>query len=238
MSITRRVTALLLVAGAVLANVAFIGLGSVFDYPDVLQQPAAQVLQKFAADQGSIVTLFFVLAVGAGLLAPVAVLVGRLDRSRLGRWSVRVGIAAASVQVIGLLRWPLFVPSLAARATDPAAAAATRADATDTFEVLHTVLGTVVGETFGYLLTALWTVLVVLAIGRRIAGRWFAGLGLSSAGLILMGVAVPIGLPGADLANFVGYIFWSLWLIGFAVLLWRRPVRQATHPAGAHRQAT
>ena len=59
------------------------------------------------------------------------------DVSRFG-----VGIAAAVVQVIGLMRWPLIVPSLA------------DSDDTDAFDTVHTVLGTVVGETFGYLLTA------------------------------------------------------------------------------------
>ena len=39
---------------------------------------------------------------------------------------------------------------------------------------VHTVLGTVVGETFGYLLTATWTVLIISALGRRLAGRWFS----------------------------------------------------------------
>lgn len=221
---TRRLTALLLVAGVVLANAAFIGLGSVFDYPGVLQRPAPEVLAQFRADQGAVVALFSVLALGAALLAPIAVLVGRLAARPPLRWSVPVGIAAAAVQVIGLLRWPLIVPGLAARATDASASAGARADAIDTFELAQTVLGSIVGETFGYLLTALWTMLLVQALRHRITGRWFTGLGLTSSLLILLGIAVPLGLPGADLANFLGYIVWSLWLIAFAAHLWRRPV--------------
>lgn len=233
---TRRLTAVLLIAGAVLANAAFLGLGAVFDYPDVLQQPAHQVLTSFAADRAAIITLFCLLALGAGLLAPIAVLVGRLTDDRLGRWSVRVGVAAAAVQVLGLLRWPLLVPALAGRATDPAASAAERADAIDTFELLHTVLGTVVGETLGYLLTAAWTVLVLRAVGSRIAGRWFAVLGLTSAVLIATGVAVPLGLPAADLANFLGYLLWTGWLLAFAALLWRPSVLEAERAAEPARQ--
>lgn len=219
---TRRRAAIVLIAGAVLANAAFVGLGSLFDYPDVLDLPARETLVKFSADDGAIIVLFCVLALGAALLAPGAALVGRLAGGPLGRWSARVGIAAAAVQVIGLLRWPLIVPWLAADATDAGASAEARADATDTFELVDTALGTVVGETFGYLLTAIWTVLVVQAFRRRIAGRWSAGVGLTSAALILLGIAVPLELPGADLANFVGYILWSLWLIAFATHLWRR----------------
>jgi Domain of unknown function (DUF4386) len=216
----RRRAAILLVAGAVLANVAFVGLASVFEYPDVLQQPAADVLAKFQADQATIVLLFSLLALGAGLLAPAAVFVARLVEGSLGRWIVRLGIAAAVAQVIGLLRWPLLVPSLAERATDDGASAAARADAGDTFVLISDVLGTGIGETLGYLLTAAWTVLLVQAF-RHGAGPWFAALGLTASALILVGVVVPLGVPGADLANFVGYILWSLWLIAFATHLWR-----------------
>lgn len=81
--------------------------------------------------------LFFILALGAGLMAPIAVLVSRLVQSQLSRWVLWIGIIAAVVQVVGLLRWPLMVPSLAARGD------------TETFELLHMILGTVVGETLG-----------------------------------------------------------------------------------------
>lgn len=108
-----------------------------FDYPDSLQEDADEILEKFRADEGTIVALFSVLALGAALLAPIAVILGRLADSDLGRWSIRVGIAAAALQVIGLLRWPLIVPGLA-----------DDSDA-DTFDTVHTWLGTVVGETFG-----------------------------------------------------------------------------------------
>jgi hypothetical protein len=105
-----RLIAALLVAGAVVVNAAFIGLGSVFDYPDVLNHPAAEVLATFHEKQGVVSALFLLLAVGAGLMAPIAVSVGRLGSSRLLGASVVVGVAAAVVQVVGLLRWPLLAP--------------------------------------------------------------------------------------------------------------------------------
>jgi Domain of unknown function (DUF4386) len=207
---TRRLVAVLMVVAVVLANVAFLGLGSVFNYPDILQDSAKTILAEFREDQGTIITLFVVLALSAALLAPIALFVGRLAPNQLGRWSVRVGIAAAVVQVIGLLRWPLIVPFLADRQN------------TDTFETVHTALGTVIGETLGYLLTASWTVLIIYAVGQRLAGPWFKYLGLAAAALIALGVFVPVDVPGTDLANFVGYILWSIWLLIFAALLWRR----------------
>ena len=210
----RRLVAILIVLAVVLANVAFVGLGTVFEYPDILQQPTDEILTKFRADQATIIPLFAMLALASALLAPIAVLLGRMAGNQLGRWSIGVGIAAAVVQVVGLLRWPLVVPFLADR------------DATDAFEVVHTVLGKVVGETFGYLLTAAWTVLIIYALGQRLAGRWFKVLGLAAAALIAVGVLTPLGVPGTDLANFVGYIVWSIWLLAFATLVWRRTGRR------------
>ncbi len=205
-----RLAAVLMVVAVVLANVAFLGLGSVFEYPDILQEDADEILAAFRDDEGTIITLFVLLALSAALLAPIAILLGRIAGNELGRWSIGVGIAAAVVQVVGLSRWPLIVPFLADR------------EDTDAFETIHTVLGQVVGETFGYLLTATWTVLIIYALGQRLAGRWFTYVGLLAAALIAVGVLVPLDVPGADFANFVGYILWSIWLVAFAVLIWRR----------------
>jgi len=217
----RRLTAALLVAAAVLTNVAFTALGSIFNYPDVLKEPTDDILTAFRDSQGAIVAGFTVMAVSAALFAPIAIGVGRLSRSRVMRAAVVAGVAAAVVQVIGLARWPLLVPGYAADAasSDPTVAAAGR----DSFETAHRILGNLIGETFGYLLTGAWTLLVLAAIGRIIAGRWFTALGATSAVLILGGVLSPLDLPGVDLANFAGYVLWSIWLVAFAVVLLRTP---------------
>src|SRR4051812_44391376 len=225
---TPRRTAVLMITAAVLLNVAFTGLGSVFDYPDVLKQPAGDVLASFRDSQGAVSAWFLALAVGAALLAPVAVGVGRLSASRPMRWAVPVGIAAAVVQVIGLLRWPLLVPGWAATAAggDPVAAA----DARAAFSTANRVLGNLIGETGGYLLTAAWTLLVLAALGTAYAGRWFVALGSVSAVLVLAGVLSPLDLAFVDTANFAGYVLWSLWLLAFAVILILRQRRRSTVP--------
>jgi hypothetical protein len=222
---TARRTAALMIAAAVLVNVAFTGLGTVFDYPDVLKQPAGDVLASFRESQGVVSAWFLALALGAAILAPVAVGVGRLSDSRLMRWAVPAGIAAAVVQVVGLLRWPLLVPGWAEAAAsgDPSAAA----DARAAFGTANRVLGNLIGETGGYVLTAAWTALVIAALGSAFAGRWFAALGAVSAVLVLAGVLSPLDLPVIDTANFVGYILWSLWLIAFAVVILLRQRRRS-----------
>jgi hypothetical protein len=163
-------------------------------------------------DAGRIIAWFTVLA----LFAPIAIGVGRLAANRAMRVAVPVGVAAAVVQVIGLARWPLLVPGYAASGNR------------DAFATAHRILGTLIGETLGYALTAAWTLLVLIALGRSFAGRWFPALGGAAAVLILAGVLSPLHVPGVDLANFVGYVLWSLWLVAFAVVLVRRPTVPAS----------
>jgi len=217
----RKLTAVLLVAAAVLTNVAFTALGSIFNYPDVLKEPTDDILTAFRGSQSAVVIGFTVMAISAALFAPIAIGVGRLSTSRAMRAAVVAGIAAAVVQVIGLSRWPLLVPGYAADAAspDPVIAAAAR----DSFDTAHQVLGNLIGETFGYLFTAAWTLLVLAAVGRTIAGLWFSVLGTGSAILIAAGLLSPLNLPGVDLANFAGYVLWSIWLVAFAVVLVHTP---------------
>ena len=220
-----KLTASLLILAAVLANVGFTALGSIFNYPDVLDEPAGKVLADFRDNQGAVSAWFSVLALSAALLVPIAIGVGRLSAHRAMRIAVRVGIAAAVVQVIGLLRWPILVPGYAADGN------------ADAFTTASDILGTAVGETLGYLLTATWTLLVILALGRRYAGRWFQVLGAVSAVLVLVGVVSPLGLPVIDTANFFGYVLWSVWLIAFAVVMLVHARRRATSPASTSQTA-
>jgi hypothetical protein len=213
----RKLTAALLVLAAVLANLGFTALGSIFDYPDVLDEPASKVLASFRDHQGAVSTWFVVLAIAAALLAPIAVGVGKLAAGRAMRVAVPIGVAAAAVQVIGLLRWPLLVPGYASDAASHDAGVA--GSARDSFTTVSDILGTAIGETMGYALTAAWTVLVVVALGRRYAGRWFQVLGGASAVLVFFGVFSPLDLDGVDQVNFFGYVLWSVWLVAFAVVI-------------------
>ncbi len=206
-------TAVLLIAGAVVVNVAFVGLGRVFDYPDVLGRPP-DVLVRFHQNQWAVGALFQVLAASAALLAPIAIAMSRLGDSPALRMSRTVGIAAAVAQVAGLLRWPVIVPFLADESPD--------ARAVEIFHALNVVLGTTIGETIGYALTATWTVLVCVGLRRVLLGRALTTLGLVAAALIAIGTVAPLGVPMAGLANFVGYVAWSAWLVAVALLIRRR----------------
>ncbi|MEL4319733.1 DUF4386 family protein [Leifsonia sp. YIM 134122] len=227
------VTGLMLIASAVVVNAAFMLLGIAFDYPDILQRPATEVLARFAADPFVIGVGFTLLAAGAAMMAPIAVRIARhVPAGRIGTAAAIVGIAAAVVQVVGLLRWPLIVPFLAAAMGD--ATPARRADITAQFSTLNAVLGQAVGETLGYLFTAAWTMLVVIALRRAaVIGRLLAVLGFASAALILTGDLIPFGVPGADAANFIGYVLWSVWLVALGAVFIRRGIRRVAPPVPA-----
>jgi hypothetical protein len=158
---------------------------------------------------------FSVLAFSAALLAPIAIGVGKLSSHRVMRIAVPVGIAAAVVQVVGLLRWPILVPGYAADG-DTAA-----------YRTAGNILGTAIGETLGYALTAAWIALVITALGRSFTGRWFVVLGVAAAGLVAVGVVSPLDLPVVDDANFLGYVLYSIWLIAFGIVLLVRERRAA-----------
>ena len=213
-----------LAAGLAIAGFTF--LGSLFEYPQILEEPTTDILALFREHQGAVMAWFLALTVSAALLAPTGVLLGRLAGGRLGRWIAGTGVAAATVQVLGLQRWVTLVPGISDDALDPAH----RAAAEDRFELLHVVLGQVVGETLGYALTATFTVLVVVALTRTVLPRWLALLGYVAAALIATGVVIPV-LHAASLTNFAGYVAWCVWLIAVAAVLLR--VR-GTGSAGAH----
>ena len=229
---SRWAPSVLLVGAAVAANIAFVGLGSSFEYPDILQDPARDILELFDDNRGTTMAWFGLLALGAALLAPGAILLARLGQGRAAAWSARVGVAAAIVQVVGLSRWFVLVPDYADRALDPSSSPTQQADAVSDFETAHEVLGTAIGETLGYTLTALWIILVIAAFPSR--PTWFRVWGAISAALIFIGVLVPLDVPGADAANFIGYVLWSLWLVALAILL----IRGRLTPAGTAPQAS
>lgn len=201
---------------ALLAIAGFTALGMVFDYPQILQEPVDQILGRFVQHQGAIVAWFGVLVVSAALLAPAGIWLGRVAGGSLGHAIRGTGIAAAIVQVAGLQRWLTLVPVIAEDAGDPAR----HESAVSRFTFWHTVLGTAIGETLGYALTATFTVLVIVALRRHGLPRWLAVPGYAAATLIATGVLVPL-LEAASLTNFIGYVLWCAWLVVISVILIR-----------------
>jgi hypothetical protein len=91
--------------------------------PPILRQPTRHILDRFAAGGSRLVLLWWAFAMSAVLLAPVVVLVSvsatLVDANPTIRTlATAIGLLAALVQFLGLIRWPFAVPHLARLATD------------------------------------------------------------------------------------------------------------------------
>jgi hypothetical protein len=219
--------AVFLVLAPVWFNVAFAMLASRFDYPEVLREPAGTILERFHAGGDALVWLWWAFAVSGLLLVPAVVLLSATatDGGALVTVATVIGVLAALVQLLGLLRWSYLVPWLArvhANASTPQERATTEV----TFEAFHRFLGVGVGEHLGYLLTGLWTGLIGIAIARAdVVPDWLGwigvviGLGLVVGSTEFLGSDEEHGWKLAGDAVPVMYIGWSLWLVALGIAL-------------------
>jgi hypothetical protein len=224
---TQVLTGLLLLFLPVAYNLLFTLLGRSFDYPAILRQPTRHILQRFAAGGSRLVLLWWSFAMSAVLLAPTVVLVSAtlIDANPTIRaLAAAIGLLAALVQFLGLVRWPFAVPHLAHLATDPETTLATRDAVEVVFQTLNRYLGVAVGEHLGYLFTGLWTALVGVAlIQSDLLHPLFGILGLVLAPLFVVGsleFVGPFEPRGWKLAGSLvplAYIGWSLWLLALGI---------------------
>ena len=221
----------LLIALPLAFNAAFALLAARFDYPGILRRPTEEVLDRFRAGGSALVLLWWAFAMSALLFAPVAVLVsGALEGAgpTLRGLAATVGVLAAAVQFLGLVRWPFLVPYLARAIAEPDATGARKDTVDIVFQAFNRYLGVAVGEHLGYLLTGAWSVLVGVAIlPDTVIPAWLGVVGivigtvLALCSLEFVGPFEPAGWRLAGAATPIAYIAWSLWLIatGIALLL-------------------
>lgn len=222
-------TGVLLIALPVAYNALFTLLARSFDYPDILRRPAKEVLERFTAGGSKLILTWWGFAMSAVLLAPTAVLVSATfddaDPTLLVV-TTAIGLLAALVQFLGLIRWPFAVPHLAREMADPASSAGKREAVDVIFQTLNRYLGVAVGEHLGYLFTGVWTGLVGATILQsEVLHPVFGGTGLLLAPLFLFGSMEFLGSnepEGWKLAGTIvplAYIGWSLWLLAMGIAL-------------------
>ena len=219
----------LLIALPLAFNACFAGLAAKFDYPDILGRPTDEVLARFREGGNGLVLLWWAFAMTAVLLAPTAVLLSdTLDGAggELCDLVATIGVLAALVQFLGLIRWPFLVPYLARISDDPEVSPARREAVDVVFQSLNRYLGVAVGEHLGYLLTGAWSVLVGASlIQADAAPGWLGVVGIAIGTLLAMcslefvGSNEPRGWKLAGALTPVVYIGWSLWLIATGVVL-------------------
>jgi hypothetical protein len=238
----RRLAGLLLILVPIAFSVCFTLLQMLFEYPNILRQPTADVLTKFAAGGTQLIAVWYALTLSAVLFIPLVVLFHQLLVAHATSTTLRVatvfGIVAGFAQTLGFLRWPFLVPHLAQAYLEPGASEAQRAAAAMVFDAFHRYAGMAVGEHLGYLSTSVWTFLVALLMLRTpLFGR---ALGLSGM-LLALGIATgllePAGFELAGTINTFSYLAWALWLIvvGVVVLVRRSELALRVRPMPAAR---
>jgi Domain of unknown function (DUF4386) len=228
MSVTT-IAGLLLIAVPLAFNAAFALLAARFDYPDILRRPTGEVLAKFHAGGTPLVLTWWAFALTALLMVPLVVVLSRaIDDAdpTLLALTTTVGVLAALVQFLGLVRWPFLVPYLA-RADGNADASTARREAVDVvFQSFNRYLGVAVGEHLGYLLTGAWTTLAGVALTQTSVAPASIGILGVVIGPVLMlcslefvGGHEPVGWKLAERLTPATYVVWSLWLIAVGIAL-------------------
>jgi len=228
---TVTVASVLLLALPAAFNVAFAVLAKTFDYPDILRRPTHEVLARFRDGGTKLLLWWWIFALTAAALAPLAVLVAQALNDANGTLLIvgaTVGVLAGLVQLLGLIRWPFLVPYLARVDADPDASPAQHEAVDIVFQSFNRYLGVAVGEHLGYLLTGTWTVLVSITFTQTtLAPGWLGipgiiiGAVLALCSLEFVGPAERDGWKLAATLTPLTYIAWSLWLVacGIALLL-------------------
>jgi hypothetical protein len=217
-----------LILGAVAFLAVFSYLAARFDYPDILDGPAATVLPHLLAtgSTGRAVWALYaflpLIWIPAGVGAYFA-----LRRTHPGSvlLGVPITVIAALSMMLGLMRWPTIHWRMAeAWAT---ADAAQRAVLDAVFDGLNTYLGNYIGEFLGEFAFSAFFLLTGWALFRsRVVPRAVAMLGLVTglAGLIgMFRNLTPAVAPVAALNNYL----LPLWMIVFGIVLVRWKERAA-----------
>jgi Domain of unknown function (DUF4386) len=222
--------AILLIAVPIAFNLAFLELGRVFDYPNILRKEPDEILTRFHAGGPALILRWEALLVSALAMLPlVALLAVSLNApAALTVAAIVVGTAAALVQALGLVRWPFAVPELARRYVAAKGPDGTTARGTIevVFATLHRLLGVGIGEHLGYLLTGAWTLLVAASVlSTSVLPGWLGIVGIPIGAAMLVGTLEFVGpneergWPLAGTIVPIAYIAWSLWLVALGIAL-------------------
>lgn len=211
----RRIGGFAAIALGIGFNIPYAVLATIFEYPQILRRPAAEILTRFAAGGAPLIAAWYGFMLTALALVPVATALAITPRRLRTMPALAVGAAlsgalAGLAQGIGLARWVFVVPMLA---QEPASSAAQAQLA-----LLNAYGGVAIGENLGQLLTALF-VGQLAEIQRREGAPRTAALGAATALCIALGtgegLAIALGLGGQSFATMTiaGFAGLSLWLL-------------------------
>jgi Domain of unknown function (DUF4386) len=224
---TETYTGILLIVLPIAYNGLYSMLARSFDYPDILRRPTEEVLERFADGGNRLLLTWWAFAMSAVLLAPAAVLVSASlgdANTTLLSMATSIGLLAALVQFLGLIRWPFAVPYLAREMSSPESSSSKKEAVDVSFQSLNRYLGVAVGEHLGFMFTGVWAGLVGAAILQSEALHPSLGVvGLVLVPLFVVGSLEFVGSNeeegwkhAATIAT-VAYIGLSIWLLAIGI---------------------
>jgi hypothetical protein len=215
-----RIGGLCLIAAAVGFMAVFSYLAASFNYPDVLDGAAADVLPRLLSlgDSGRavwVVYAFLPLLLIPGAVGAYAAL--RDSAPNTMRVALVFAVVAAISMLLGLARWPSIHWELARiySTAGPDARAAIGA----VFTGLNSYLGNYIGEFLGEL--SLSTFFILSGVGFVRGGRGLAGYGGLAAGAFGLIAAFRNVTPAVSLVADINNYVLPLWLITLGVILVR-----------------
>jgi hypothetical protein len=230
---TVKVGGLFLIGGALAFMAVFSYLAARFNYPDVLDGTAAEVLPKLLATGNTGRAVWALYGFLPLIWIPAAVGAFQALR-RVSEGSMRVAMLFAVVSsvsmMLGLLRWPSIHWALAqAYAVD---AEAERLAIGTVFAGLNSFLGNYIGEFLGELAFSVFFLLSGLAMLARDSRfpRWAGYLGVATAVLGMAGMFRNVTSLVGPIAAINNYLL-PIWMIIFGVTLlrYRPPVAPIDH---------
>lgn len=217
-----RIGGLSLISAAVGFIAVFSYLAARFDYPQVLDGSASQVLPKLLAlgDAGRAVWVIYaflpLLLIPAGVGAVAAL---RRVAPDAVRGAMATSVIAAVSMLLGLARWPSVHWELGRAYATASPDARLAIDAV--FRGLNVYLGNYIGEFLGELSLSAFFVLVGIALLRD-ARRW-AGWGSVVTGTIGLIAAMRNITPAVALVADANNYVLPVWLVTLGVVLYRLP---------------
>lgn len=220
------------VVGALAFVLVFSYLAANFDYPNILDGGAAEVLPRLSAGGGNMRAVWAIYSLLPLLLLPGAVAAQLACPTSLGRMKLALVFASigALAMCLGLMRWPSIHWALAS--TYAQSGAETKSSLGAVFTGLNLYLGNYIGEFLGEACLAAFFLLAGLSmIDEARFPKWLAWCGVVFALLFFVGafrnVAAAVQ-PIADLNN----ALLPLWMLVLGVsLIWtsrtseRKPVK-------------
>ena len=215
---------LALAGGAVAFLVVFSYLAAQFNYPEVLDGPAATVLPNLLATgaQGRLVWAIYAVLPLIWLPAGVAAYeaLGPVRRGAM-RLAVLFALLAALTMMLGLMRWPSIHWELAL--AWGSATAGEQAVLAAVFDGLNTYLGNYIGEFLGELSFSVFFLLSsIVWLQGPSKHKWIGWVGVGTAVLGLIGMFRNVTSAVAPVAALNNYLLPAFMItFGIALVRWQ-----------------